>query len=634
MVTSWNELPFCEVVGDELAEMCRDDNLEYNVYSSMCYNPFESVGNFDATPINPDSIVNSDVKQRILHCPYMDVEEYKKRCRNPEIGSNLLSMFLNIRSLQNNFSEFQYMFEASAIPLDFICLCETWLCDNPKQLYCMQNYNLYCSCRGARGGGVAIYALKCYNAQVVNNLTVLRGHIETLFLKIEIRKHVWIVGCVYRPPGGNIDMYLDEMSSLLEYFQRTHPNAHILVSGDYNINLLKRDRASSDWTALMSSYNLLPLVTRPTRVTGSSATLIDNIFTNKYNMLSDVGVIQANISDHFAVFSSLSMQGTEKIEYFEITKLNVSESNLSALSRELALFNWNALKSIEDVNELYDSFSENVVSLYDECCPVVKIKVKRLDKEKPYVNRYIKNLIVQKHRLERLYHKKPITYGSRFREIRNKVNREMRAAKELYYKGKINASSSSKDTWNIVNRLLGRNANADLPSEFCVNNESISDHQKIANEFNLYFSTLGDHLAEKFVNSENYLRYLSDEPGPSFSFELATEAEVRSVILSLRNAAPGIDGLPMSIFKDNIDVLLSIITHICNASLKKGIFPENLAVAIITCLYKAGDSQLLQNYRAISLLVAFSKILEKLVYGRLIGHFFLVYCILFMPMIL
>ena len=123
-------------------------------------------------------------------------------------------------------------------------------------------------------------------------------------------------------------------------------------------------------------------------------------------MLSDVGVIQANISDHFAVFSSMSMQGTEKMEYFEITKRNVSESNLSALSRELALFNWNALKSIEDVNELYDSFSAKVVSLYDECCPVVKIRVKRLDKEKPYVNRYIKNLIVQKHRLERLYHKK------------------------------------------------------------------------------------------------------------------------------------------------------------------------------------------------------------------------------------
>ena len=57
----------------------------------------------------------------------------------------------------------------------------------------------------------------------------------------------------------------------------------------------------------------------------------------------------------------------------------------------------------------------------------------------------------------------------------------MRAAKELYYKGKINASSSSKDTWNIVNKLLGRNANADLPSEFCINNESISDPQKIAN---------------------------------------------------------------------------------------------------------------------------------------------------------
>ena len=134
----------------------------------------------------------------------------------------------------------------------------------------------------------------------------------------------------------------------------------------------------------------------------------------------------------------------------------------------------------------------------------------------------------------------------------------MREVKELCYKGEITASRISKDTWNIVNRLLDRNINADLPCEVCVNNESISDPQKIANEFNLLFSTLGDHLAEKFVNSENYLRYLFDEPGPSFSFEFTTEAEVRSVMLSLRDAAPGIDG----IFKDNIDLLLSIITHI------------------------------------------------------------------------
>ena len=55
--------------------MYRDDNLEYNVYSSMCHNPFETVVNLDATPIKPGSIVNNNVKQRILHCPYMDVEE-------------------------------------------------------------------------------------------------------------------------------------------------------------------------------------------------------------------------------------------------------------------------------------------------------------------------------------------------------------------------------------------------------------------------------------------------------------------------------------------------------------------------------------------------------------------------------
>ena len=53
--------------------------------------------------------------------------------------------------------------------------------------------------------------------------------------------------------------------------------------GDYNINLLKVESHSltADFNDLMYSYGLIPLITRPTRVTENSATLIDNIFTNK-----------------------------------------------------------------------------------------------------------------------------------------------------------------------------------------------------------------------------------------------------------------------------------------------------------------------------------------------------------------
>ena len=55
--------------------------------------------------------------------------------------------------------------------------------------------------------------------------------------------------------------------------------------GDYNINLLNSDTHSptGHYLDLMYSNMLFPLITRPTRVTAQSATLIDNIFTNNTN---------------------------------------------------------------------------------------------------------------------------------------------------------------------------------------------------------------------------------------------------------------------------------------------------------------------------------------------------------------
>jgi potassium voltage-gated channel Eag-related subfamily H protein 8 len=54
------------------------------------------------------------------------------------------------------------------------------------------------------------------------------------------------------------------------------------------------------------------------------------------------------------------------------------------------------------------------------------------------------------------------------------------------------------------------------------------------------------------------------------------------------------------------------IAHIYNAPLKAGIFPETFKIAKIKSLHKKGDMGNMGNYRPISRLCAFSKILEKL----------------------
>ena len=77
----------------------------------------------------------------------------------------------------------------------------------------------------------------------------------------------------------------------------------------------------------------------------------------------------------------------------------------------------------------------------------------------------------------------------------------------------------------------------------------------------------------------------------------------------------------MSLFSKNIDALADVIAFICNRSLEHCTFPARLAVANIICLYKKGEVERIENYRAISLLTAFSKVLEKMVSTRLMSYF-------------
>ena len=62
------------------------------------------------------------------------------------------------------------------------------------------------------------------------------------------------------------------------------------------------------------------------------------------------------------------------------------------------------------------------------------------------------------------------------------------------------------------------------------------------------------------------------------------------------------------------------LLHIFNQSLQSGIFPDKLKIARVTPSFKKGSDSELGNYRPISVLPCFSKILEKIMYNRLYKH--------------
>jgi hypothetical protein len=99
-----------------------------------------------------------------------------------------------------------------------------------------------------------------------------------------------------------------------------------------------------------------------------------------------------------------------------------------------------------------------------------------------------------------------------------------------------------------------------------------------------------------------------------------TEIEVGQTIKGLKtDSAAGFDEIPMSLVKQCLGYFVKPLTHIHNISFQTGIFPDIMKKTKIRQPLKEGDKQDIQNYRPISILSAFSKILEKLMYNRLLS---------------
>jgi retron-type reverse transcriptase len=85
----------------------------------------------------------------------------------------------------------------------------------------------------------------------------------------------------------------------------------------------------------------------------------------------------------------------------------------------------------------------------------------------------------------------------------------------------------------------------------------------------------------------------------------------------LKNCATGWDQLPATILKENKPILTKILTHIVNLSLQQGVFPKELKIANVIPIFKSGETDLVGNYRPVSLLTTVSKVFERAFYSGL-----------------
>ena len=163
-------------------------------------------------------------------------------------------------------------------------------------------YNFKFTATECSNGGAAIYIKKDLNYKLRKDLEICKSnYLESTFIEVNLKNEKVVIGCIYSHPS----MELSEFSSnYLTKFLDTlsSENKTVVLLGDFNADRLKYDQNSiiSDFLDLMYSSLLLPHIFSPTR-TISTATPIDNIFTNNYNPFFSGNLVNT-FSDHHAQF--------------------------------------------------------------------------------------------------------------------------------------------------------------------------------------------------------------------------------------------------------------------------------------------------------------------------------------------
>ena len=255
----------------------------------------------------------------------------------------------------------------------------------------IDGYNTLHFDRNRHGGGVACY--------VRNDLSFTERNyfphdIETTFIEIFLPKtKPMTVGIVYRPPTQT--SCLETMNE--HFFKLDTINKETYILGDLNINLYLNNKYVFEKCSTIVSdtipydvlkyqefsnvFNLKQLISRPTRITCSSSTIIDHILASYPDRVSQKGITEIGISDHQLIFCNRKTLKTKTASHKQISFRSLR--NYSAVTYEEALkkVKFSNYENFVNINEAYSNFIQKLTSVIDEIGPCKTKRVKGNSKE-------------------------------------------------------------------------------------------------------------------------------------------------------------------------------------------------------------------------------------------------------------
>ena len=245
-------------------------------------------------------------------------------------------------------------------------------------------------------------------------------------------------------------------------------NMKTVILGDFNLNAFT-SKDINDVEQLLQTKT--QLVQEATRVTPTSSTLIDLIFTNMPGKHTATGVVNLSLSDHYLTYTSVSFKCPKAsvIRCRNLNSLNVDHFRYDILCSDI-----NKVCNIENASRAWDEWKRIFLLICNKHAPLRDIRVK--SRCNPWISKEIILLINQREHLHRkqLKTRDPEDISA-YRKIRNFITYKIRITKKESYNRNIseNKSNSSK-LWGTLKHLLNSKKDS-LPIPHDLSTENVNN---------------------------------------------------------------------------------------------------------------------------------------------------------------
>ena len=240
--------------------------------------------------------------------------------------------------------------------MDIILLCEMNINKKTAHFFNVPGFNTEFNNRTIfKGGGTAILVREGINYIRRKDLEVnIEKEIESTYQELQARNgKKFIIRSLYRSPNAAVKPFFRHIKDTLPRIRNEKGEKNIILGMDHNLDLLKAHihQDTQSFIDIMDKNEMHPTITRPTRITNTTATLIDNIFIDKQLFRSfDSCILLEDISDHLPSLAMLKQTKVLNSAPIEFKSRSLNEAKIQQVRDKLFNVDWIGELNSKDVN--------------------------------------------------------------------------------------------------------------------------------------------------------------------------------------------------------------------------------------------------------------------------------------------